>query len=86
MEYIAEDEYVEITPYVTEMIMNGDSLNAIKDEARRHGYVPLFEAGLEKVTAGGICLEELIKETSNIEDFYQAATPQPVTADHADPV
>ena len=62
-------EYVEMTPGISEMIMQNASLNQIKDEARRNGYVPLFEIGLEKVTTGKVCLEELIKETSNVEDW-----------------
>jgi hypothetical protein len=37
--------------------------------------LPLFEAGLEKVTTGVITLEELLKETTNIEDYsYRAAS------------
>lgn len=79
-------EYVEITPHVADMIMNNASLNQIKDQARRHGYVPLFEAGLEKVASGRICLEELIKETSNIDDGYETPALSRVTMTHADPV
>ncbi len=79
-------EYVEITPRISEMIMNDASLNQIKDEARRNGYAPLFETGLEKVTAGKICLEELIKQTSNIEDWHEPTEPGRVTTIHADTV
>ncbi len=79
-------EYVEITPRISEMIMNDASLNQIKDEARRNGYAPLFETGLEKVTAGKICLEELIKQTSNIEDWHEVTEPGRVTTVHADTV
>jgi len=79
-------EYVEITPHLADMIMNDASLNRIKEEAHRNGYVPLFEAGLTKVASGMICLEELIKETSNIEDAYQPPTPVPEAVTHADPV
>ncbi len=43
----------------------------MKHEARKGGYVPLFEMGLEKVSKGIICIEELLKETSNIEDFTE---------------
>ncbi|MDH3892041.1 MAG: ATPase, T2SS/T4P/T4SS family [candidate division Zixibacteria bacterium] len=79
-------EYVEMTPTISEMILDGASLNQIKDEARRHGYVPLFEMGLEKVTSGKVCLEELIKETSNVEDWGDAAKPHAVSTVHADSV
>lgn len=76
-------EYVEITPGISEMIIQGASLYQIKDEARRHGYVPLFEMGLEKVTMGKICLEELIKETSNVEDWSDTVASSTVSTIHA---
>lgn len=63
-------EYMEVTPPLADLILAGASLHRIRDEARRYGYVPLFESGLEKLTAGTICLEELLKETSNIEDYF----------------
>jgi type IV pilus assembly protein PilB len=61
-------EYIEISPTISEMIISGASLNSIKEEARLHGYLPLFETGLQKLTAGLVCLEELLKETSFSED------------------
>lgn len=79
-------EYVEMTPVLSEMILRGVSLNQIKDEARRHGYVPLFEIGLEKVTTGEVCLEELIKETSNVEDFGAAVGSNAMSTFHADSI
>ncbi len=63
-------EYMEVTPPLADLILSGASLHRIRDEARRYGYVPLFESGLEKLTSGAICLEELLKETSNIEDYF----------------
>ncbi len=62
-------EYVEITPLIAEQIIADVSLNVIREEARRCGYLPLFEIGLEKLTTGQICLEELLKETSSLEDM-----------------
>ncbi len=62
-------EYMRITPTITDLILRGGSLNEIRDEGRRSGYVPLFEAGLEEVKRGTVCLEELLRETSNIEDY-----------------
>jgi general secretion pathway protein E len=75
-------EYVEMTPGISEMIMQNASLNQIKNEARRNGYVPLFEIGLGKVTTGKICLEELIKETSNVEGWGDAVRSNPVSNIH----
>jgi type II secretory ATPase GspE/PulE/Tfp pilus assembly ATPase PilB-like protein len=60
-------EYMEITPAIADMIIQNVSLNQIKEEARKFGYIPLFEMGLEKIVKGTVCLEELLKETSNVE-------------------
>jgi len=78
-------EFVEVTPQLSELIMQGVSLNQIKKAARLNGYLPLFEAGLDKVNAGLICLEELLKETSNVEELPSAETPG-VRTIHADPL
>ncbi len=64
-------EFIEITPYISELIINGVSVNRLREEARKFGFVPLFEMGLEKLAKGQINLEELMAETSNIEDFAQ---------------
>ncbi|MGD8922284.1 MAG: GspE/PulE family protein, partial [Candidatus Zixiibacteriota bacterium] len=65
-------EFVSISDEMTELILAGGSLRKFRETARRYGYVPLFEAGLEKVRAGKICLEELLKETSNIEEYFSS--------------
>ncbi len=78
-------EFVEVTPQLSELIMQGASLGQIKKAARQGGYLPLFEAGLDKVNAGLICLEELLKETSNVEDFSPVEAPG-VRTIHADPL
>jgi type IV pilus assembly protein PilB len=62
-------EYLAINPEIAELIHDGASLSAIRNAGRRNGYLPLFETGLEKVTAGDVTLDELLKETSNIEDY-----------------
>jgi type IV pilus assembly protein PilB len=63
-------EFLEVTPEMSELIYEGASLSHIRESARKSGYVPLFEAGLEKVSGGIISLEELLKETTNIEDYF----------------
>jgi type IV pilus assembly protein PilB len=70
-------EYMEVTPPLADMMLSGASLHRIRDEAHSYGYVPLFESGLEKLTSGLICLEELLKETSNIEDYFDHSTDRP---------
>jgi type IV pilus assembly protein PilB len=69
-------EYIEVTPVISEMIMANYSTSRIKEEGRHNGYVPLFEAGLEKLTNGIICLEELLTETSNIDDYSVESPPE----------
>jgi type IV pilus assembly protein PilB len=68
-------EFLAVTTEISELIYEGASLSRIRESGRRNGYLPLFEAGLEKVTTGVITLEELLKETTNIEDYsYRAAS------------
>ena len=62
-------EFVEITPHISDMIMRNASLTELRAEARKSGYIPLFEMGLEKLRLGIVCLEELLKETFNIDDY-----------------
>ncbi|MBN1213735.1 MAG: Flp pilus assembly complex ATPase component TadA [candidate division Zixibacteria bacterium] len=64
-------EYIKITPAVSELIINNVSINRIREMALQTGYVPLFDAGLSKLREGEICLEELLRETSNIESGYE---------------
>jgi type II secretory ATPase GspE/PulE/Tfp pilus assembly ATPase PilB-like protein len=81
-------EFLTVTTEISELIYGGASLSHIRESGRRNGYLPLFEAGLEKVTTGVITLEELLKETTNIEDYSYGAeslTPEPANA-HAVPV
>jgi type II secretory ATPase GspE/PulE/Tfp pilus assembly ATPase PilB-like protein len=76
-------EFVEITPHISELIMRNASLHQIKEEARKTGYIPLFEMGLEKLRKGIINLEELLKETSNIEDYSRPYEETTVTVVNA---
>jgi type IV pilus assembly protein PilB len=76
-------EFVSISDEMTELILAGASLRKFRETARRYGYVPLFEAGLEKVRAGKICLEELLKETSNIEEYFSSQTETGTRLTHA---
>ena len=62
-------ELFENNSIISEMILSKASQHAISEEARKYGYIPLFEMGLEKINSGEICLEELLKETSNIESL-----------------
>jgi type II secretory ATPase GspE/PulE/Tfp pilus assembly ATPase PilB-like protein len=62
-------EYLQVTTEIAELIFQGASLNRIRESGRTSGYLPLFEAGLEKVAQGQVALEELLKETTNIEDY-----------------
>ena len=79
-------EFVEVTPTISELIIQGTSINLIKEEARRSGYIPLFDMGMEKLQLGQICLEELLKETSNIEDFYEPVPSKPMSNMHVNSI
>lgn len=74
-------EFIEVTPHLSELIMQNVSGNRIREAARNAGYQPLFEAGLEKLRGGLICLEELLKETSHVEDFIPGNEPRVRTVD-----
>lgn len=67
-------EFIEVGPQMEELILSKAGLSRIKECAFQSGYLPLFEAGLEKVTNGQISLEELLKETSNTEDYFSPNT------------
>ncbi|MCH9023987.1 MAG: Flp pilus assembly complex ATPase component TadA [candidate division Zixibacteria bacterium] len=76
-------EFIEITPYISELIIKGVSVNRLREESRKHGFLPLFEMGMEKITEGKINLEELISETSNIEDISPAEKDDSVETQYA---
>lgn len=75
-------ELLRIDPRMSEIIMSDGLASRLLEEGQRSGYRPLFETGLEKLANGEICLEELLKETSNIDEslyFYRSqslATPE----------
>ncbi|MDH4157462.1 MAG: ATPase, T2SS/T4P/T4SS family [candidate division Zixibacteria bacterium] len=71
-------EFVDVNPRITELIIDNASVNRVREEARRFGYVPLFEVGLEKVAQGEVRLEELLKETTYVED-YNVPEPETIT-------
>ena len=60
-------ELVQMTDSLREMILVKASETAIKAEAHRHGYRPLFEAGIELVKAGVTTIDEVMKVTSSME-------------------
>ncbi|MCX6826570.1 MAG: ATPase, T2SS/T4P/T4SS family [candidate division Zixibacteria bacterium] len=57
-------ELVDIDDTMSEMIINGSSDLQRRNYAYTRGYHPLFQAGLEKVRTGMVCLEELLRVTS----------------------
>jgi len=79
-------EFIEVNPYISELIINNASVNIIKEEARKNGYVPLFESGLGKIVSGEVNLEELLKEVSNVEDYINNSSSNKVASTHANAV
>lgn len=76
-------ELVEIIPSIMEMIIRNASSNEIRHEARKNGYIPLFEMGLEKLSEGTVNLEQLLSETSNIDAPPPRTTAAPEGVIHA---
>ncbi len=72
-------EFFEVNPVISELIIKNASLNRLREEARKFGFTPLFEMGLEKIVQGTVSLEELLKETSNIESYQQSPQEMKVT-------
>ncbi len=60
-------ELIEVDEQIAELIINGGSELQIKNHAIRHGYVPLFLAGIEKVKHGLVSLDELLRGVSVLE-------------------
>lgn len=60
-------ELVRVTERLREMILSRSAESAIKAEALRHGYHPLFESGIELVKQGITTLDEVLKVTSSID-------------------
>ena len=60
-------EFIEVTSRIADLIMQDASISQLRNEARLNGFQTLFEAGLTKVHDGTVCLEELLKATSNVE-------------------
>ncbi|MEW6412935.1 MAG: ATPase, T2SS/T4P/T4SS family [Candidatus Zixiibacteriota bacterium] len=79
-------EFIEVNPAIAELIISNASLNRIKEEAHKYGYIPLFEMGLEKLTSGIVCLEELLKETSNVDVYRDPNVKVKVTDSDANAV
>lgn len=73
-------EYFEVNPVISEMVLTGASDHQLREKGRGFGYIPLFEIGLQKLQEGTICLEELLKETSNIYS-YEKTEPSMATID-----
>lgn len=63
-------ELVGINDTIREMILNHESEAAIATEAKRRGYRPLFEYGMELVTDGVTTLDEILKVTSPVSNSY----------------
>ncbi len=60
-------EMIIIDDTIREMVISGASDTQIKNYALGHGYLPLFDEGLDKLRKGIVCLEELLRGVSIIE-------------------
>ncbi len=57
-------EMISIDETISEMIIRGDSDLHVKQYAEKNGYIPLFQAGIQKVKNGEVNLEELLRVIS----------------------
>ena len=69
-------ELVRIDSPLYEMIIAGEAESKIKAHASKHGYIPIFQAGMEKVKSGEVALEELIRVISIGENKTPAVIPE----------
>jgi general secretion pathway protein E/type IV pilus assembly protein PilB len=58
---IAVHEILPLNKELDEMILSGASLNQVRSEARKAGYIPLVEDGLQKVLSGQLTIESLMR-------------------------
>lgn len=70
-------ELVQVDSTLDEMIIAKASLGQIHRQARQNGYRPLIEMGLDKVRAGLVSLDELVKQAISAEARATQATDPP---------
>ncbi len=64
---MAVHELLPMNRQLDEIILDGKSLNHLKDEARKFGFVPIIEDGFAKILAGHLTLDSLSR-TVDITD------------------
>lgn len=57
-------ELITMDDIVSEMVISGTSDVQLRNYALTRGYQPLFQSGIERVKAGEVCLEELLRVIS----------------------
>jgi type IV pilus assembly protein PilB len=71
-------EMVEMTEVIRDMILRRESEAAVRGEAGRALYQPLFDTGLELVVQGITTLDEVLRVTTPIESYDSAPFRSPV--------
>jgi type IV pilus assembly protein PilB len=79
-------ELVQVDSVLSEMIISNASLGRIQRQARQNGYRPLIEMGLDKVRAGLVNLEELVKQAISADERATAPAEAPERTVNAGPV
>lgn len=59
---IAVVEMLEMTPKIQELILNGEHMSVIKEQASKEGYTPLAVNGIQKALDGVTTVSELMRE------------------------
>jgi len=69
-------ELIAVDEKISEMIVNDAPEAQIRNYARGKGYRTLFQAGIDKVSAGDVCLEELLRVISIVEETPRSVEPE----------
>ena len=71
-------EVLQVTPAIKQLILTGSQENQILNQARREGMITLRESGLEKIKSGMTTIDEVLRETREVETLSPSESPEPM--------
>ena len=71
-------EVLEVTPAIEQLILTGGNYNQIREQARREGMITLRQSGLEKIKNGVTTIDEVLRETREVETLMVSASSEPM--------
>ena len=54
---------MDLTPAIENLVLTGAKHTSIRDQAKQEGMTTLRESGLEKIRAGLMTIDEVLRET-----------------------